>query len=53
MQSWESGNYPLIEHEYDAIVVCVLQTLDPYLHMFRPTRSTVELEVPVFVLPLA
>ncbi len=21
LQSWSSGNYPLIEHEYDAIVV--------------------------------
>jgi len=26
-QSWSSGNYPLIEHEYDALVVYVVSHL--------------------------
>ena len=26
-QSWSSGNYPLIEHEYDALVLCVVLSL--------------------------
>ena len=50
LQSWSSGKYPLIEHEYDAIVVYV-SLFDDVSGVLRLTPSdSVVLEEQVYVL---